>query len=448
MSNEDTQLQMLIAALSSMGNGVNPNLMYSAYPGKVSPAGVKSAFDPEILFSSGLVTPDVLNQLTASQLAGLQSKYSSDIQSRLPYEATDMVFAPITNKYLGDDDLSSFMRGTFNALGSGNKSLTQVLEDIQNGYITNSQGAKVDIPEVIKTNFASVQQDLTDYVKLTEGRNSALSKFQYDQQGKLDTLGPAPTAQDARSALYEQMGVPQMALLGDPNATYRFNPSDFVDKGKLGAAQQVLQQALQNQSLVRGQSASSVNAQSKAQQAYLAKGVEEQARKFSETSTAGMQTNTGWLDDVNQILAETAKGGAFGAAVLGAPTVGIGAPLGLGIGLGGGAAKGVWDWFSGNDDKPLQDAKKQAMSVAFETERKRLMSLLPASGGEADRIKYSPEYRNALAQSTRAKANVSIENAYGRIVAETIARRLAEAGKTPFQDNMNNLLGYAIRTAR
>jgi hypothetical protein len=413
-------LQMLIAALNSMGGGVNPNLMYSAYPAKVSPAGVKSAFDPEILFSSGLVTPQILNQLTASQLAGLQSKYSSDIQSRLPYEASDMVFAPITNKYLGDDDLSSFMRGTFNVLNSGNKSLTQVLEDIQNGYITNSQGTKVNIPEVIKTNFAGVQQDLTDYVKLAEGRNSALSKFQYDQQGKLDTLGPAPTVQDARMAMFKEMGVPQLGLLGDPNATYQFNPSDFVDKEKLGAAQGVLAQALQNQGMVRGQTGGAVQ-QGKLEQSYAMKAIEEAVRKAGDAAVSGMQQGPTAGDKARAV---------FGAGI---PFVGGGLNLFNTL---------------NNKQNDLDTAMQGARDAAMKKERDRLMLELLPTTDESARIKYSPEYRNALAQSNRARTGVSMENAYGRIVAETIARRLAEAGKTPFQQNMNDLLGYAIRTAK
>ena len=413
-------LQMLLAALSSMGGGVNPNLSYSAYPAKVSPSGVKSAFDPEILFASGLVTPDVINQLTASQLAGLQSKYSSDIQSRLPYEASDMVFAPITNKYLGDDDLSSFMRGTFNVLNSGNKSLTQVLEDIQNGYITNSQGTKVDIPEVIKTNFAGVQQDLTDYVKLAEGRNSALSKFQYDQQGKLDTLGPAPTVQDARMAMFKEMGVPQLGLLGDPNATYQFNPSDFVDKERLGAAQGVLAQALQNQGMVRGQTGGAIQ-QGKLEQSYAMKAIEEAVRKAGDAAVSGMQQGPTAGDKARAV---------FGAGI---PFVGGGLNLFNTL---------------NNKQNDLDAAMQGARDAAMKKERDRLMLELLPTTDESARIKYSPEYRNALAQSTRARTGVSMENAYGRIVAETIARRMAEAGKTPFQQNMNDLLGYAIRTAK
>lgn len=413
-------LQMLLAALSSMGGGINPNLSYSAYPARVSPTGVKSAFDPEILFASGLVTPDIINQLTASQLAGLQSKYSSDIQSRLPYEASDMVFAPIANKYLGDDDLSSFMRGTFNVLNSGNKSLTQVLEDIQNGYITNSQGTKVNIPEVIKTNFAGVQQDLTDYVKLAEGRNSALSKFQYDQQGKLDTLGPAPTVQDARMAMFKEMGVPQLGLLGDPNATYQFNPSDFVDKERLGAAQGVLAQALQNQGMVRGQTGGAIQ-QGKLEQSYAMKAIEEAVRKAGDAAVSGMQQGPTAGDKARAV---------FGSSI---PFVGGGLNLFNTL---------------NNKQNDLDTAMQGARDAAMKKERDRLMLELLPTTDESARIKYSPEYRNALAQSTRARTGVSMENAYGRIVAETIARRLAEAGKTPFQQNMNDLLGYAIRTAR
>lgn len=436
---QEIQMQMLISALSSMGGGVNPNLMLSAYPGKVSPAGVKSAFDPEILFSSGLVTPDIINQLTLSQLSGLQSKYSSDLESRLPYEASDMVFAPYVTKYGGNDIVSAFMREAFDKISTGVETPDTIIARI---------GQSDKTPQEVKDALGVITVDLDSYGETVARRNDALSKFQYDQQGKLDTLGPAPTVQDARMAMFKDMGVPQLGLLGDPNATYQFNGADFVDKERLAAAQGPLAEALRNQGVVRGQSAPSVDAQKKLEQAYIMRGIEEQARKFSETSTAGMRTKTDWLDDVNQVLAETAKGGAFGAAVLGAPSIGIGAPIGLGIGLAAGAAKGAWDWLSGNDDEPLKEEKKKAMAAAYEAERKRLIDALPSYNDEAARVKYSPEYRNAVAQTNRAQAGVSQENAYGRIVAETIARRLAEAGKTPFQQNLNDLLGYAVRTAR
>lgn len=404
-------LQMLIAALSSMGGGINPNLSYSAYPGKVSPSGVKAAFDPEILFSSGLVTPQVINQLSIDQLAALTNKYNNNMASQLPPEASDIALYPVTSKYLGDDDLSSFMRSTFNVLGSRNKSLTQVLEDIQK---------RGDVPQIIKENFASVQQDLTDYVKLAEGRDFARAKFEYNQQGKSSALGGAPTIEDARMALYEQMGVPQMALLGDPNATYKFNPSDFVDKEKLGAAQGVLAQALQNQGIVRGQTGGAIQ-QGKLEQSYAMKAIEEAVRKAGDAAVSGMQQGPTAGDKARAV---------FGSAI---PLVGGGLNLFNTL---------------NNKQNELDSAMQGARDAAMKQERDRLMSELAPTTDESARIKYSPEYRNALAQSTRAKTGVSMENAYGRIVAETIARRLAEAGKTPFTQNMNDLLGYAIRTAK
>jgi hypothetical protein len=435
---DNAQLQTLVSLLSQMGGGLNPTLMASAYPANVSPAGVKSSFSPEILMASGLVSPDVINQLTAGQLGQLQSKYAGSVQSQLPPEASDIALYPVTNKYLGSDDFSSFMRGTLKAIESGQKTPNQILEYIQ---------TQSDVPSIVKDNLTQVSEDIDKFVKLVEGRDFARAKFDYEQQGKIGAAGPAPTAQDARLALYDKLGVPQMALLGDPNATYQFDPSTFVDKGKLTGYNTALQQAMMGLDAARGNTAGAIQ-QGKLQDAYTRKGLEDQARRYAENATKGMQTKTDTITDVNDVLAKTATYGALGAGILGAPSLGIGAPIGLGIGLGAGLLQGGYDWLTGKNDKKYEKEKAAAVAAAYTKELKRLQAGLPPTSAEASRIKYSPEYRTAKAKVTKAKSDVSLENAYGKLVADALQKELVSRGITPYQQNMNDLLGYAIQTAK
>ena len=442
-----SQLQALISVLSQMGGGINPSLLASAYPANVSPAGVKSSFSPEILLSSGLVSPETLNQLTAGELRNLQAKYAGSIQSQLPPEASDIALYPVTNKYMGDDELSDFMRGTLSAIETGKQTPNKILADIQNGYVTNAQGTRVNIPKVVVDNLGQVSDDIDRFVKLVENRDFAKAKFDYEQQGKIGVAGPAPTAESARLALFDKLGVPQMALLGDPNATYQFDPSTFVDKQKVAGYNTALQQAMMGLDATKVNTGGAIQ-QGKLQDAYTMRGLEDQARRYAENATKGMQTKTDTLTDVNDVLERTATYGALGAGILGAPSLGIGAPVGLGIGLGAGLLQGGWDWLTGKNDKKYEEDKKKATDAAYQKELARLKAGFSPTSADTARTKYSPEYRTAKAKVGSAKANVSLENAYGRLVAEALQKELVNRGITPYSQNMNDLLGYAIQTAK
>lgn len=405
------QLQMLISALAQMGGGVNPTLMASAYPANVSPSGVKSSFTPEILLSSGLVSPDVINQLTMGELANLQSKYASNVQSQLPPEASDIALYPVTSKYMGSDDLSDFMRSTLNAIGSGKVTPAQALDKIQTG---------ADVPQVVKDNLGQISDDIDKFVELVGRRDFAKAKFDYEQQGKIGLAGPAPTATDARMALYDKLGVPQMALLGDPNATYQFDPRTFVDKTKLSNAQDVLRQAVLAKDVARGNTAGAIQ-QGKLEQSYAGRAMQEQARLAGDRAVSGMQQGP--------TMGDTARA-LFGAAL---PFVGGGLNF--------------RNTLQSKQDE-LNTAMDAARQAAMDKELARLKADLPPTSDEAMRIKYSPEYRNALAKETKAKSAVSMENAYGRLVADALQKNLAARGITPYTQNMNDLLGYAIQTAK
>lgn len=413
-----SQLQMLIAALSQMGGGINPDLMASAYPANVSPSGVKSSFSPEVLLSSGLVSPETIAQLSSGMLGGLQSKYAGNIQSQLPPEATDIALYPVTSKYLGNDDLSDFMRSTLAAIGSGKVTPADALIKINKDK---------NVPAVVKTNLVQVAEDIDKYAKLVEGRNFARAKFDYEQQGKIGAAGPAPTMEDARMALFDKLGVPQMALLGDPNATYQFDPSGFVNQGRLSTANEGLRQAMLAQDIARGGTRGAIQA-GKAEQDYTMKAIADLARKRGEEAVSGMKGKSSWTEDLGSTLGTTLAGSVIGP----------------GTGLIGGITKLV----TGSNDKKYAKAKEDAMKLAVEQERNRLISELPPVSEESWRIKYSPEYRVAKAKTSRAKSGVSMEKAYGRLVSEALEKELAARGVTPYSQNINDLLGYAVQTAR
>lgn len=435
---DGAQLQVLISLLSQMGGGINPTLMSSAYPNNVSPAGIKSSFSPEILMASGLVSPDVLNQLTAAQLADLKSEYAGNIQSRLPYEASDAVLSKYTSKYLGNDIVSSFMQSAFDRISSGAETADTVLARINESKET---------PSEVKDALAKITPDLDGFSQSVIKRNDALAKFEYDQQGQLNTLGPAPTAADARMALFDKLGVPQMALLGDPNAAYEFDPSNFVDKEKITGYEKALRDAVIAQNNARA-NASGAIAQGNLQNSYSMKALEEQARLYAENATKDMKTNSAWTEDLGSIFGTTAAGLGVGAAAGATPTLGIGAPFGAAVGGASGLIGGIVDWATGRNDDKYKKAKEEALKVAYDKELARLKMESPSLSLEEMRVKYSPDYRVTVENAKRAKSNIALEQAYGQQVADALAKELTSRGITPYSQNLNQLLGYAIQTAK
>ena len=435
---DGAQLQILISLLSQMGGGINPTLMSSAYPNNVSPAGIKSSFSPEILMASGLVSPDVLNQLTAAQLADLTSEYAGNIQSRLPYEASDAVLSKYTSKYLGNDIVSSFMQSAFDRISSGAETADTVLARINESKET---------PSEVKDALAKITPDLDGFSQSVIKRNDALAKFEYDQQGQLNTLGPAPTAADARMALFDKLGVPQMALLGDPNAAYEFDPSNFVDKEKIAAYEKALRDARVAQNNARANTSGAI-AQGNLQNSYSMKALEEQARLYAENAVKDMKTNSAWTEDLGSIFGTTAAGIGVGAAAGATPTLGIGAPFGAAVGGASGLIGGIFDWATGRNDDKYKKAKEEALKVAYDKELARLKMESPSLNLEEMRLKYSPDYRVTVENAKRAKSNIASEQAYGQQVADALAKELTSRGITPYSQNLNQLLGYAIQTAK
>ena len=435
---DGAQLQVLISLLSQMGGGINPTLMSSAYPNNVSPAGIKSSFSPEILMASGLVSPDVLNQLTAAQLADLTSEYAGNIQSRLPYEASDAVLSKYTSKYLGNDIVSSFMQSAFDRISSGAETADTVLARINESKET---------PSEVKDALAKITPDLDGFSQSVIKRNDALAKFEYDQQGQLNTLGPAPTAADARMALFDKLGVPQLALLGDPNAAYEFDPSDFVDKEKMAAYENALRDARVAQNSARADTSGAI-AQGNLQNSYSMKALEEQARLYAENAVKDMKTNSAWTEDLGSIFGTTAAGLGVGAAAGATPTLGIGAPFGAAVGGASGLIGGIFDWATGRNDDKYKKAKEEALKVAYDKELARLKMESPSLSLEEMRLKYSPDYRIAVENAKRVKSNIASEQAYGQQVADALAKELTSRGITPYSQNLNQLLGYAIQTAK
>jgi hypothetical protein len=211
-----------------------------------------------------------------------------------------------------------------------------------------------------------------------------------------------------------------MALLGDPNATYQFDPSTFVDKGRLTAGNDALRQAMMGLDTARGNTGGAIQ-QGKLAESYAGRAIQEQARLAGERAAAGMQQGPTVGDKARAV---------FGAAM---PFVG--GPLNFRKNL-----QSKQDELNTN-----MDAARQA---AMDKELARLKADLLPTSDEASRVKYSPEYRTAKAKVGRAKNDVALENAYGRLVAEALEKELVNRGITPYSQKLNDLLGYAIQTAK
>ena len=208
------------------------------YPGTLS--GVKRTtmsqlLDPELLTAIGVISPDYLSEAlqsyvdteTASQLAEALKDYDSKV-------------AKIESKYRVPEFISAAEQNLVQLSASVPK-LAEGIAGIQAGSVdadtladTLSNELEVDQPElagVVRSNLKAYGRDLSNY-------NQDVLEFQtrdlpqYNQE--IMALGDRPTAESlgiTRESLKAQfakdMGIPGLALLPDPGATYDIAPEEM-----------------------------------------------------------------------------------------------------------------------------------------------------------------------------------------------------------------------------
>lgn len=436
----EEERRALIALLAGQINtGANPLLMASAYPYNVSASGVTSAFNPEILFASGVVSPETVAMGQQDIYAQLLADYAKRSQPKVVYEATEQYLRDSLGKYgVGTDPVSDFVQQAAERIASGSITADQIL--------TEAQKSAKELPKEVVDNWASVSSTLTDFSKKADTYRTAKAKQAFDAQTSMADLGPAPSMTEARAQYFKQMGVPQLAALPDPTEQFAVSPETFApDRDKLEKLRNALRVAEIGKNTV-GKNARSREAirLGKEAEIYARKAAQELAGKRADQLVANMKDDLGWTDIAKggaNVAAGAATGAAVGSVV---PVIGTGAGAVLG-GLAGLASA-----FTGGskEDDRLEEAKRVARFAAYNAELAKLTSKIPQPSQEEVLGKYSPQYRAAQNAERDARMALAREEDYAKAVADAFQRRLAERGVTPYNQAMNSILGYAIQTGK
>ena len=198
------------------------------YPGTLS--GVKRTtmsqlLDPELLTAIGVISPDYLSEAlqsyvdteTAGQLAEALKDYDSKLQ-KIEAKYSPPVFVSAADQNL---------RG----LAASDTNLADALAEIQQGVLDADAYADTLTDEVVRSNVKAFGRDWSNYQQdLLEFQTIDLP--QYDQEK--EALGDRPTAESLgitreslRAQFAEDMGIPALALLPDPGATYDIAPEEM-----------------------------------------------------------------------------------------------------------------------------------------------------------------------------------------------------------------------------
>lgn len=376
-------IEELIALLAQqMGGNFNPNLLASAMPiNNVSPANISSVMNPNVLLSSGLVDPSTISSGIAGTYQEMLADWESRYNATLPYEASDAILAPITSKYVGNDEVSSFMNEMFTAIKNG----TTTAEKVKTAIAASDSVA----PDAVKAAYANVSVDLDNFGKLATTQSTAKAKFDYDQAQKGVTTAPPPTLQQARQKFYKDIGAPEMALLPDASAGYEFDPNLFGDKAKTDRLAKLVAE----------------------QQAIVDKGPQIDLYEQNKVNTLRQGRNVNEatrLGDVarQKYLAENIP-------------------------------SGVDEWTAKTSYTRQNDAANALAKQTMQRVLAQLNKTTPPVSAE------TPEYSKSK-KRLEIYTNAQLEDAqYKQDVADYVAQKLAAKGRTPNQDVINQLLGYA-----
>ena len=376
-------IEELIALLAQQMTSINPNLLASAMPiNNVSPANIASAMSPNVLLSSGLVDPSTIKSGIAGTYQEMLADWESRYNATLPYEASDAILAPITSKYVGNDEVSSFMNEMFTAIKNG----TTTAEKVKTAIAASDSVA----PDAVKAAYANVSVDLDNFGKLATTQSTAKAKFDYDQAQKGVTTAPPPTLQQARQKFYKDIGAPEMALLPDAGTPYEFDPSLFADKE---TSDLLSSQIAKQEGFARRTKTGSDYTQKQAD-VYTAKGNLDQATRRGEIAR-------------QEYLAKNIP-------------------------------SGVDDW-TVRTSSVYSRKRDAADALAKDTMQRVLTQLNKSSTPVSVETPYKQSQQNLL----RLRGAQASADAYNQEVADLVAQKLAAKGRTPNQDVINQLLGYA-----
>jgi hypothetical protein len=388
------ELEQLIALLAQMGGNFNPSLMASAMPANnVSPANIASAMNPNVLLSSGLVDPSTIQNGIGSVYQQMLAEWESRNQVNLPPEASDLWLSPVTSKYSTNDEVSAFMNEMFAAIKNG----TTTPERVKAAIASKDSLA----PDAVKAAYSDISVDLDKYGKLAEAQAQAKLKFEITNAQNGVTTAPAPTLEQARFKFYKDLGAPEMALLPDAGVGYEFDPSLFADESRTKGLEGII-----GRTRSRTDKSDAVDARKQQQfDRTSEKNKTDAARLAGEKARQAYLDANAKPDQITQILDYASRDRILG---------------------------GLFGKDQTTERKNLADqAGKQAMLAEL------------ARLDRVPKVSVETPYNATSRLNAAARAGMANDVAYNQRVADLVAQKLAAAGRTPNQDAINQLLGYA-----
>lgn len=206
--------------LAQLGGG-----LYPAATAGVKRTTLSQLLDPELLTAIGVISPDYLSQAlqsyvdaeTATVLSEALKDYDSKVQR-------------IESKYIPPEFVSAADQN-LRSLAASYPDLADAIAGIQKGTLDADAYADTLTDEVVRSNVKAFGRDWSRYQQdLLEFRT--IDVPQYNQE--IRALGARPTAESLgitreslKAQFAEDMGVPGLALLPDPGATYQIDPAEM-----------------------------------------------------------------------------------------------------------------------------------------------------------------------------------------------------------------------------
>ena len=394
MATREELIAQLVSGIAAQAP-MNPLLMASAFPANVSASGISSAFSPEILLASGILTPQRIAAAEQAALEQLQAEYLADMSKTVekPYEASEAYLRDVITPYAGrTDDVADYLNGAFQSLASGQSTINDL----------KIKFAEANVPSLVQ-NQSEIYGALDEFDKRLNTRKLAEQKWNYDvSQATAGGMG-APTAEQARVRAFESLGLGNIAgALPSVNEQYQIPSEVFKNQERIAALEAELARASGNVMTASSRAFPATQYANKQAEVYSAKANQEALRKAVADAEA--------------------------------KAVGGNRPL---FTMDGG--KRVYT-------APVEERRKEANLAAFAMEKARQAAAPKVPQITMEQI--SPSYASALSAQTNMSGAINTENERAARLAQKVSDRLAAAGITPYQQSVNQLINYAIATSR
>ena len=418
------QQRILLSMLNQTGGQT-----YSGLPKGVTTAGLNRQFDARSLFLGGGVSTETIDQGIADTYAGLMDVYNRKVAGPNDYYASDAFLGDIPSRWTGTDAVSIWMGEQFANILQGYSTADSIKASIGK--------APKEVQDAVKNNTAAIYSNLEDFAKTATVYNNAVGEQDYNREQNATTVGPAPTMADARREYYTKAGAPEMALLPDPSARYKFDPSTFIDNSTGQYDDAKYRSANEQDILARmlyGQQGRSAIENNKLAESYRMKALQAEAQKYAESQTSGMSTNQSVWDATEDIFGSAIRQGTIGAAVaapfglLTGPTAPATVPIAATTGfLTTGVPKlagNIVDWFQGDFNKDLRAKQDAATKLAYAQQLAKLQSGYTPLTDEQALLRYSPDAALTNSRRLRAQNDMSWIEKDALMLSQLVSQKL------------------------